>query len=51
MKITPKKKVLKLTIDRESVVKAKKVKEPKQPKGGGQSRTWSGDEAGDRCGG
>lgn len=33
VKITPKKKVLKLTIDRELVVKAKKVKEPKQAKG------------------
>ena len=33
VRITPKKKVLRLSIDRERVVKAKKVKEPKQPKG------------------
>lgn len=33
VRITPKKKVLKLTIDRETVVKPKKEKEPKQPKG------------------
>ncbi len=33
VRITPKKKVLRLTIDREIVVKAKKVKTPKPPKG------------------
>ena len=33
VRITPKKKVLRLTIDREAVVKAKKVKEPKPAKG------------------
>jgi hypothetical protein len=33
VRITPRKKVLRLSIDRERVVKAKKVKEPKQPKG------------------
>jgi outer membrane biosynthesis protein TonB len=33
VKITPKKKVLKITIDRELVVKPKKVKVPKKPRG------------------
>ena len=33
VKITPKKKVLKITIDREQVVKEKKTKEEKKPKG------------------
>jgi TonB family protein len=33
VRITPKKKVLRLSIDRETVVKAKKVKVPKPPKG------------------
>jgi TonB family protein len=33
VRITPKKKVLRLTIDREEVVKAKNVKAPKEPKG------------------
>jgi TonB family protein len=33
VRITPKKKVLRITIDREEVVKAKSVKAPKEPKG------------------
>ena len=46
VRITPKKKVLKLTIDREEVVKAKKEKEPKQAKGKGKA----GPEAGAKTG-
>lgn len=37
VRLTPKKKVLKLTIDRETVVKAKQVKGPKPAKGAGHS--------------
>jgi outer membrane biosynthesis protein TonB len=45
VKITPKKKSLKITIDRELVVKPKKVKEPRKSKG----NEWSGDAAAEQA--
>jgi TonB family protein len=45
IKITPKKKVLKISIDREQVIKAKKSKEPKKPSTG-HSASGTGPDAG-----
>jgi len=45
IKITPKKKVLKISIDRERVIKSKKVKEPKQNKKSPEARPATAKQA------
>jgi len=47
VKITPKKKILRITIDREQVVKPKKAKEPKEPKEKNKKTAKAGEASGE----